>query len=69
LQHLTGLYELYGEHTGVRVARKHVGWYSRHLDNGEVLRSRVNKTESVERQLLVIKNYFNAIDNGEALAA
>jgi hypothetical protein len=33
------------------------------------LRSRVNKTESVERQLLVINNYFNAINNGEALAA
>jgi tRNA-dihydrouridine synthase B len=69
LQHLTGLYELYGEHTGVRVARKHVGWYSRHLESGEILRSRVNKTESVERQLLVINNYFNAINNGEALAA
>ncbi len=69
LQHLTGLYELYGEHTGVRVARKHVGWYSQHLESGEVLRSRVNKTESVERQLLVIDNYFNAINNGEALAA
>jgi tRNA-dihydrouridine synthase B len=69
LQHLTGLYELYGEHTGVRVARKHVGWYSRYLENGEVLRSRVNKTESIERQMLVIENYFNAINNGDALAA
>jgi tRNA-dihydrouridine synthase B len=69
LQHLTGLYELYGEHTGVRVARKHVGWYSQHLENGEVLRSRVNKTESIERQMLVIENYFNAIINGDALAA
>ena len=69
LQHLNGLYELYGEYTGVRVARKHVGWYSKYLEDGEVLRSRVNKTESVERQLLVVKNYFNAINNGEALAA
>jgi tRNA-dihydrouridine synthase B len=69
LQHLNGLYELYGEYTGVRVARKHVGWYSKYLENGEVLRSRVNKTESVGVQLLVVKNYFNAINNGEALAA
>ena len=69
LQHLTGLYELYGEYTGVRVARKHVGWYSKYLEDGEVLRSRVNKTESVERQLLVVKSYFNAINNREALAA
>ena len=69
LHHLNGLYELYGEYTGVRVARKHVGWYSKHLENGEVLRCRVNKTESVESQLFVVKNYFNAINNGEALAA
>ena len=69
LYHLNGLYELYGEYTGVRVARKHVGWYSKYLENGEVLRSRVNKTESVESQLFVVKNYFNAINNGEALAA
>lgn len=69
LQHLNGLYELYGEYTGVRVARKHVGWYSQHLQTGEVLRSRVNKTETVKGQLLVIEDYFNSINDGEALAA
>jgi len=69
LQHLDGLYELYGEYTGVRVARKHVGWYSKYLENGELLRSRFNKTESIDKQLFVVKNYFNAISNGEALAA
>lgn len=69
LQHLNGLYELYGEYTGVRVARKHVGWYSKYLENGEVLRSSVNKTENIESQLLVIENYFNAKNDEEALAA
>ncbi len=69
LQHLNGLYELYGEYTGVRVARKHVGWYSKHLQSGEVLRSSLNKTETVESQLLVIENYFNSINDGESLAA
>jgi len=68
-QHLTGLYELYGEYTGVRIARKHVGWYSKHLESGNVLRTRVNKTDTVESQLLVVKDYFNAINDGEALAA
>ena len=69
LQHLNGLYELYGEYTGVRVARKHVGWYSKHLQSGEVLRSSLNKTETVKSQLFVIENYFNSINDGEALAA
>jgi len=69
LQHLNGLYELYGEYTGVRVARKHVGWYSKYLEKGDVLRSRANIAENVESQLLVVENYFNAINKGEALAA
>ncbi len=69
LQHLNGLYELYGEYIGVRVARKHVGWYCKHLENGDELRSRVNKTESVEKQLLVVEDYFNTLIDGEALAA
>jgi len=69
LQHLSGLYELYGEYIGVRVARKHVGWYCKHLENGDVLRSRVNKTESIEKQLLVVEDYFNTLIDGEALAA
>ncbi len=69
LQHLNGLYELYGEYTGVRVARKHVGWYCKHLQSGEILRSRLNKTETVKNQLFVIENYFNSINDGEALAA
>ncbi len=69
LQHLNGLYELYGDYTGVRVARKHVGWYSKHLIGGDVLRSRVNKTETIEKQLHVVEDYFEALNNGEALAA
>ena len=68
-QHLIGLYELYGEYTGVRVARKHIAWYSKHLESGEVLRGRANKTDTVESQLFVVEGYFNAINDGEALAA
>jgi tRNA-dihydrouridine synthase B len=29
LQHLDSMYEFYGEYTGVRMARKHLGWYCR----------------------------------------
>ena len=68
-QHLTGLYELYGEYAGVRVARKHVGWYSKHLKSGEVLRSRANKTDTVVSQLFVVEDYFNTLNDGEILAA
>lgn len=69
LQHLNGLYELYGDYTGVRVARKHIGWYSKYLPSGDALRRRVNQTETIEKQLYVVEDYFNALINGEALAA
>lgn len=67
-QHINGLYELYGEYMGVRVARKHIGWYSKHLQNGEVLRTRVNKSDTVKQQLAVVGDYFDAIDEEEVLA-
>jgi tRNA-dihydrouridine synthase B len=30
-EHLAGLYAFYGEYAGVRIARKHIGWYAKHL--------------------------------------
>ena len=48
LEHLGDHYDLYGEDTGVRSARKHLGWYAQSLplSRGEValFRARVNAT-------------------------
>ena len=38
LDHLEGIYALYGEELGVRIARKHIGWYTRGLPGGEAFR-------------------------------
>jgi tRNA-dihydrouridine synthase B len=38
LQHLESLYAFYGEYTGVRMARKHLGWYCRQHSDGDQLR-------------------------------
>ena len=38
LEHLEGIYALYGEELGVRIARKHIGWYTRGLPGGEAFR-------------------------------
>jgi tRNA-dihydrouridine synthase B len=38
LEHLHDHYSLYGEFTGVRSARKHIGWYVRDLPGGEAFR-------------------------------
>src|SRR5687767_15570806 len=43
LEHLEGLYALYGAEQGTRVARKHIGWTVRSLPGGEAFRSAVNR--------------------------
>lgn len=59
INHLNSLYSLYGEFTGVRVARKHIGWYCKHKQDVIILRARVNQAETAGQQLKIIKDYFN----------
>jgi tRNA-dihydrouridine synthase B len=57
-RHLEGLYQLYGEHQGVRIARKHLGWYAQHLPQGDDLRKRFNRAQSAEHQCELIQQFF-----------
>jgi tRNA-dihydrouridine synthase B len=59
LGHLANLYAFYGEHTGVRVARKHISWYSKGLVGGAMFRHRVNQVETVEDQLAMVREFFD----------
>ena len=60
LSHLENLYAFYGEHTGVRVARKHISWYSKGLIGGAVFRNAVNRVETVAEQLALTHEFFAA---------
>ena len=52
--HLQNLYAFYGEHTGVRVARKHLGWYLKeHSGAASVLSQAVRATSTVEQMALL----------------
>ncbi len=51
LGHLAALHEFYGEYLGVRIARKHLGWYCRELPGGPAFRAAVNRAESAAAQL------------------
>ncbi|MDE8653871.1 tRNA dihydrouridine synthase DusB [Novosphingobium album (ex Liu et al. 2023)] len=42
LEHYEGMLALYGHDTGVRMARKHLGWYTRGLPGSAEFRNRVN---------------------------
>ena len=59
VKHLDNLYSFYGEFTGVRIARKHIGWYCKHKQDAIFLRARVNQAETAGQQLKIIKDYFN----------
>jgi tRNA-dihydrouridine synthase B len=61
LEHLQDHYSLYGEYTGVRSARKHIGWYVRSLPGGEDFRERMNALESCEQQLAAVADYLDSL--------
>ena len=61
LDHLLDHYALYGEFTGVRSARKHIGWYVKSLPGGEAFRARMNVLEDGEAQLLAVGTFFDAL--------
>lgn len=58
VQHLHDLYSLYGEYTGVRVARRHISWYTRGLEGAVAFRQAMNQIESTRLQLDAVNGYF-----------
>lgn len=69
LGHLADLYEFYGEHTGVRIARKHISWYSKGQRHGAAFRRAVNQVDTKEQQLAMTKEFFKRLANREEMAA
>ena len=61
LDHLHDHYGLYGEFTGVRSARKHIGWYVKSLPGGEAFRAQMNTLTDAQGQLQAIDDFFNAL--------
>ena len=69
LEHLRRLHDYYGEHMGVRIARKHLGWYVQHLQLGAQFRSQFNLLETAAEQLASAQEYFEQQIKGEVMAA
>jgi tRNA-dihydrouridine synthase B len=61
VEHLDGLYDLYGGEHGARVARKHIGWTVRALPGGEALRSSVNGLQVADAQRAAVNDYFERL--------
>jgi len=67
--HLNELYDFYGEYTGVRVARKHIAWYSKCQPGGNRFRQQINEAESAREQLRHVGDYFAMLTEQQDLAA
>jgi tRNA-dihydrouridine synthase B len=59
--HLHEHYALYGEFTGVRSARKHIGWAVGTLPGGEAFRAAMNAIDDCRAQLLAVTDFFDGL--------
>jgi len=57
LRHIGAIHEFYGEFLGLRIARKHLGWYLQHINPDPDLRRAFNALQTCGEQLQAIKNY------------
>ena len=62
--HLSELHDFYGEYSGVRIARKHLGWYTQHLPGGEEFRRGFNNLEQASQQRQAVEQFFLQISAG-----
>jgi tRNA-dihydrouridine synthase B len=69
LGHLEQIYGFYGETHGVRIARKHIAWYSKSLPGSTIFRKGINQAQDADQQLTLIENFFDRHKNEEGLAA
>jgi tRNA-dihydrouridine synthase B len=67
LGHLRDLYDFYGPVPGVRIARKHIGWYCNGRPHAQAFRQSVMQTADTDAQLAQVRNYFDQL--GESAAA
>ena len=58
LEHLEELYEFYGRDTGVRVARKHIAWYTKGLAGAAAFRAEMNALETCEEQIAAVDRFL-----------
>lgn len=69
IQHLHDLYHFYGEYSAVRIARKHISWYTKGLTHSAVFRHAMNQLQSAEEQLAATHQFFQQLaDYGQRLS-
>ncbi|MBI3148257.1 MAG: tRNA dihydrouridine synthase DusB [Betaproteobacteria bacterium] len=67
IEHLDDHYRFYGEAAGVKVARKHIGWYVKGISGAAAFRRSVNELTSGAAQMAAITQFFERLQEREAL--
>jgi len=57
-RHIAQLHLSYGEYHGVRVARKHIGWYLKNREDSTAARKRLMRADSAAEQFSILNTYF-----------
>ena len=58
---LEQMYQLYGEYSGVRIARKHISWYTKGITGSNEFRKSINLVESSAEQFKMTDKFFKTI--------
>ncbi|WP_151703908.1 tRNA dihydrouridine synthase DusB [Nitrincola alkalilacustris] len=58
--HMQELHTFYGEFMGVRISRKHIGWYLQQHRNGSDLRKHFNTLETADEQIAALADIFTS---------
>ncbi len=66
-EHLHAHYALYGERTGVRSARKHIGWAVKALPGGQDFRDHMNTLDDCRSQVQAVTDYFDKLADRHTL--
>jgi tRNA-dihydrouridine synthase B len=61
IEHLNDLYDFYGEYTGVRVARKHISWYTKGLAGSAAFRHDMNRLQTAAEQVRAVDEFFSQL--------
>ena len=59
IAHLYDLYAFYGSDTGVKIARKHISWYTKGLAGSASFRHAMNQLQNLEEQLAAVNRFFD----------
>ncbi|MEK7779486.1 MAG: tRNA dihydrouridine synthase DusB [Pseudomonadota bacterium] len=69
INHLHDLYDFYGESSGVRIARKHISWYTKGLVGSASFRHNMNQLQTSEQQIFEINLFFSELaEKGQRLS-